>query len=259
MMRHWLIKFTCGDAPIDQTPHQLLKAAATVNRIVHEELVEQSFRIAEDDPDRRHTILTLKMEYIQAPRKDRDRFMGYTEKEVKERARDRLRRAVNLVVKQGGIPERTVKGPATIPRMADRKQKRRDSQKKRKANLHAREDKLKILSRLSVWYSHFIFEWLDTLKPEDSDSIQASFLAPRDSQAFLDARIELWTAMSMKLDREGDRFSNAMCLEPVPAGAWSEEGEALSSSYLPCCRALFHHGRCGSYECYSCDAPEANE
>ena len=65
--------------------------------------------------------------------------------------------------------------------------------------------------------------------------------------------------MSMKLDREGDRFSNAMCLEPVPAGAWSEEGEALSSSYLPCCRALFHHGRCGSYERYSCDAPEANE
>ncbi len=40
VMRHWLINITCGDSTVDQTPHELLKAAATVNRLVHAELKE---------------------------------------------------------------------------------------------------------------------------------------------------------------------------------------------------------------------------
>ena len=79
MMRHLLIKFTCGDAPIDQTPHQLLQAAATVNRLVHEELVDKAALIEDDDPDRRYIFLSLKLEFIQALRKDRDRHLCHTE------------------------------------------------------------------------------------------------------------------------------------------------------------------------------------
>ncbi len=199
-MRHWIIKFSRGESSVDDTPHEVLRAAATVNRLIHEEMAEQAQAISVDDPDRRHKVYSLKIEYLQAPRKDRDRAENYTEKEVNKRAKDRLRRAVNLVVEMGGLPARTVKGPAERDPTRDPAERRKKNRTKYRKNIGKRENKLKVLDRLCVWYSHFIHEWLGSMTQEKSDEMQRALdlkltKEGQESEAFQIARRQLWRSM----------------------------------------------------------------
>ena len=81
----------------------------------------------------------------------RDIRLGYKLSEVNSRHTDRIRSAISWAVKKLGLAPMSVKGPAQKPKTADLQAKKKETEAARRANVLAREQKLKIRAHLCMW------------------------------------------------------------------------------------------------------------
>ncbi len=133
--RHLLVKYALEDTDPATIPYEIRREAKELNKLVANELRDKLALVSPDDPDRTYRIHEIKIEFMQDPRRDRDREAGLTQETINIRAKDRLRIVMKRTVARGVIPAKTVKGPAEkAPDEEARKERDKRAQKKRDEN-----------------------------------------------------------------------------------------------------------------------------
>ena len=63
---------------------------------------------------------------------------------------------MSLAVKHGVLPDRTIRGPATEPKTADKEAAKKKRMAHRKTNLEGKVKRLKIVGKLCAWFAELM-------------------------------------------------------------------------------------------------------